>query len=109
MKSFEIIEKNITKSPNDTRQYQVIRLANDLEVLLVSDPDLKNSAASLSVPIGSMHNPDSQLGLAHYLEHMLFLGSEKIPTINAYSKFMSQNGGYTNAYTAQDAPFMVLK
>ena len=102
MKSFEVIEKSIIKSPNDTRQYQVIRLANNLEVLLVSDPDLKNSAASLSVPVGSMHNPDSQLGLAHYLEHMLFLGSERYPVINQYSKFMSQNGGYTNAYTAQE-------
>lgn len=103
MKSFQVIQQSIIKSPNDTRQYQAIRLTNDLEVLLISDPDLQNSAASLSVPIGSMHNPDSQLGLAHYLEHMLFLGSEKYPVINEYSKFMSQNGGYTNAYTAQDA------
>ena len=102
MQSFEIIKESITKSPNDTRQYQVIRLTNDLEVLLISDSDLNNSAASLSVPVGSMHNPDSQLGLAHYLEHMLFLGSKRYPTINEYSKFMSQNGGYTNAYTAQD-------
>ena len=92
----------ITQSPNDKRDYKIIRLDNKLEVLLISDPDLKNSAASLSVPIGSMHNPDSQLGLAHYLEHMLFLGSERYPVINEYSKFMSQNGGYTNAYTAQD-------
>ena len=103
MNSFEVLEQSITKSSNDTRQYQVIRLANQLQVLLISDPDLENSAASLSVPIGSMHNPENQLGLAHYLEHMLFLGSEKYPVINEYSKFMSQNGGYTNAYTAQDA------
>lgn len=103
MKSFQVIQQSIIKSPNDTRQYQAIRLANNLEVLLISDPDLQNSAASLSVPVGSMHNPDSQLGLAHYLEHMLFLGSEKYPVINEYSKFMSQNGGYTNAYTSQDA------
>lgn len=97
------MEHNMIKqSPNDKRDYKVIRLGNKLEVLLVSDPDLKNSAASLSLPIGSMHNPDSQLGLAHYLEHMLFLGSERYPVINEYSKFMSQNGGYTNAYTAQD-------
>jgi len=102
MKSFSVIQETINKSPNDNRQYQVIRLSNELEVLLISDPNLKNSAASLSVPVGSMHNPDSQLGLAHYLEHMLFLGSEKYPVINEYSKFMSQNGGYTNAYTAQD-------
>tara|TARA_R110001583_G_scaffold2382_8_gene17330 strand:- start:1999 stop:4875 length:2877 start_codon:yes stop_codon:yes gene_type:complete len=103
MKSFQVIQQSIIKSPNDTRLYQAIRLANDLEVLLISDPDLQNSAASLSVPVGSMHNPDSQLGLAHYLEHMLFLGSERYPVINEYSKFMSQNGGYTNAYTSQDA------
>ena len=103
MKNIEVINNSIIQSPNDKREYQVIRLANQLEVLLISDPDLKNSAASLSVPIGSMHNPDSQLGLAHYLEHMLFLGSKRYPVINEYSKFMSQNGGYTNAYTAQDA------
>jgi len=103
LSSVEVVETEIIKSPNDTREYQVIRLANQLEVLLVSDPDLKNSAASLSVPIGSMHNPDQQLGLAHYLEHMLFLGSERYPSINEYSKFMSQHGGYTNAYTAQES------
>ena len=102
MESFKIINTSITKSPNDPRLYQVIRLQNDLEVLLISDPDLENSAASLSVSIGSVNNPDKQLGLAHYLEHMLFLGSERYPVINEYSKFMSQHGGYTNAYTAQD-------
>jgi protease-3 len=101
--SVEILETDIIKSPNDAREYQLIRLTNKLEVLLVSDPDLKNSAASLSVPIGSMHNPDQQLGLAHYLEHMLFLGSERYPSINEYSKFMTQHGGYTNAYTAQES------
>ncbi|HEY7866145.1 MAG TPA: insulinase family protein [Psychromonas sp.] len=101
--SVEILETAIIKSPNDAREYRVIRLTNQLEVLLVSDPDLENSAASLSVPIGSMHNPDQQLGLAHYLEHMLFLGSERYPNINEYSKFMSQHGGYTNAYTAQES------
>ncbi|MEL0630955.1 insulinase family protein, partial [Psychromonas aquatilis] len=87
-KSFDIVQESINKSPYDTRQYEVIRLANSFEVLLISDPDLKNSAASLSVPIGSMHNPDSQLWLAHYLEHMLFWGSDKFPEINQYSKFM---------------------
>ncbi len=103
MPSFTPLDNHIIKSPNDTREYKVIRLSNDLEVLLVSDPDLENSSASLSVPVGSMHNPELQLGLAHYLEHMLFLGSERYPTINEYSEFMNQHGGYTNAYTSQDS------
>ena len=77
MKSFDVINTSLVQSPNDSRQYQAIRLSNALEVLLISDPSLENSAASLSVPIGSMHSPDNQLGLAHYLEHMLFLGSER--------------------------------
>jgi protease-3 len=101
--TFTINNTVITKSPNDNREYQFITLNNGLEVLLISDLDLENSAVSLSVPVGSMHNPDSQLGLAHYLEHMLFLGSERYPVINEYSKFMTQNGGYTNAYTSQDS------
>ncbi|WP_022940925.1 insulinase family protein [Psychromonas hadalis] len=100
---FKVNETTIKKSPNDDRDYQLITLSNELEVLLISDPDLENSAISLSVPVGSMHNPESQLGLAHYLEHMLFLGSERYPIINEYSKFMSQNGGYTNAYTSQES------
>ena len=100
---FEVSDTVIQKSPNDDRNYQLITLSNELDVLLISDPDLENSAVSLSVPVGSMHNPESQLGLAHYLEHMLFLGSERYPTINEYSKFMSQNGGYTNAYTSQNS------
>ncbi|MCK5818441.1 MAG: insulinase family protein [Psychromonas sp.] len=95
-------DNTIVQSPNDKRYYKVIRLKNDLQVLLISDPDLKNSAVSLSVAVGSIDNPNSQLGLAHYLEHMLFLGSKRYPVINEYSKFMSHNGGYTNAYTAQN-------
>ena len=96
------LQAQVITSPNDDRAYQVITLENQLQVLLVSDPEAKNSAATIAVPVGSMHNPDSQLGLAHYLEHMLFLGSERYPEINDYSKFMRLNGGYTNAYTAQD-------
>ncbi|PKF60889.1 peptidase M16 [Psychromonas sp. psych-6C06] len=103
MNAFTVSNQSITQSPNDTRDYQLITLSNQLDVLLISDPDIENSAVSLSVPVGSMHNPDNQLGLAHYLEHMLFLGSERYPTINEYSKFMTQNGGYTNAYTAQES------
>ncbi|MGB5443892.1 MAG: insulinase family protein [Psychromonas sp.] len=101
--ALEILPTAMIKSPNDQRQYQLIRLPNRLEVLLVSDPDLENSAAAVSLPVGSMHNPEQQLGLAHYLEHMLFLGSERYPVINEYSRFMNQHGGYTNAYTAQES------
>lgn len=50
-----------------------------MKVLLVSDPTTERSAASLSVGVGHMSDPDDVPGLAHFLEHMLFLGTEKYP------------------------------
>ena len=32
-------------------------------------------------------------GLAHFLEHMLFMGSDKYPDENEYSAFLAQHGG----------------
>lgn len=92
----------IIKSPNDDRQYAALMLANGLQVVLVSDPSLENSAASLAVGVGSAHNPKDQLGLAHYLEHMLFLGTEKFPEPDGFMKYTQANGGMTNAFTAYD-------
>lgn len=40
-----------------------------------------------------------QQGLAHYLEHMLFMGSSKYPDENEYDSFISASGGSTNAFT----------
>lgn len=52
--------------------------------------------------IGSMNDPVELPGLAHFLEHMLFLGTEKYPEENDYSKYLAENGGSSNAYTARD-------
>lgn len=71
--------ENITKSPEDDRQYRGMELANGMKVLLVSDPSTERSAASMSVGVGHMSDPDEVPGLAHFLEHMLFLGTEKYP------------------------------
>lgn len=92
----------IIKSPNDDRQYSALLLPNGLQVVLVSDPTLENSAASIAVGVGSAHDPKTQLGLAHYLEHMLFLGTEKFPEPDGFMKYTQANGGMTNAFTAYD-------
>lgn len=54
----------------------------------------------LQVSFQQTHSPLILLqGLAHYLEHMLFMGSEKFPTENEYDDYLQQNGGFCNAYT----------
>lgn len=69
----------ITKSPNDHRQYQYLQLDNGLRVLLVEDLQAQQAAASMAVNVGHFDDPASRPGMAHFLEHMLFLGTEKYP------------------------------
>ncbi|XP_054168721.1 insulin-degrading enzyme-like [Oppia nitens] len=91
---------DLIKSVEDKRQYKALILNNGLKVLLISDVETDKSAAALDVNIGSMSDPREVQGLAHFLEHMLFMGTEKYPQENDYQKFISRNGGHTNAYTS---------
>lgn len=92
----------VAKSPNDDRDYRYVVLNNHLRVLLVSDPGTDKAAASLTVLRGSYDEPPEYPGLAHFLEHMLFLGTKKYPDVDGYQHFVATHGGSSNAYTAAD-------
>ncbi|KAJ2826870.1 metalloprotease [Coemansia furcata] len=70
---YEAYTGTIEKSGNDQRQYRLIRLPNNLVALCIQDTEAKEAAASLSVNVGSNADPVELQGLAHFLEHMLFL------------------------------------
>ncbi|CAG2165740.1 unnamed protein product, partial [Oppiella nova] len=93
--------ENITKSIADKRQYKGLVLRNGLKVVLISDAEADKSAAAMDVAVGSMSDPRTVQGLAHFLEHMLFMGTKKYPKENNYQKYISSNGGDSNAYTAE--------
>ncbi|KAL6559607.1 hypothetical protein OROGR_004724 [Orobanche gracilis] len=59
----------------------------------------KKAAAAMCVGMGSFADPYEAQGLAHFLEHMLFMGSTKFPDENEYDSFLSKHGGSSNAYT----------
>lgn len=90
------------KAPNDESVYRRFVLDNGLRVLLLSDPKLNKSAGSLVVNVGQIDDPAVRPGLAHFLEHMLFLGTEKYPSESEYNNYLRSNGGFSNAYTASD-------
>lgn len=89
-------------APNDQSAYRRLVLPNGMKVLLLSDPKLNVASASVAVGVGSLADPPQRQGLAHYLEHMLFLGTEKYPVVEEFGEYLQRNGGSNNAYTARD-------
>ncbi|CDP04048.1 unnamed protein product [Coffea canephora] len=59
----------------------------------------KKAAAAMCVGMGSFADPCEAQGLAHFLEHMLFMGSTDFPDENEYDSYLSKHGGSSNAYT----------
>jgi len=94
--------ETVIQSPNDKREYEYLVLPNQLRVVLISDAEADKGAASLTVGVGTSANPAGREGLAHFLEHMLFMGTEKYPGVDEYSAFIKRHGGSTNAYTADN-------
>ncbi len=90
------------QSPNDPKDYHAVTLKNGLRVLLIHNQESNKSAAALAVNVGHFSDPKERQGMAHFLEHMLFLGTEKYPDGSEYQKFISQYGGSNNAWTATE-------
>jgi len=90
------------KSHSDNRHYRYLQLANGLEALLVHDSETDKAAAAMDVHVGHFSDPASAPGLAHFLEHMLFLGTQKYPDENSYSVYLNENGGSSNAFTSME-------
>lgn len=94
------VPEAIRKSEKDPRDYQAIKLDNGMTVLLVSDPQATKSLSALTLPVGSLENPRNQQGLAHYLEHMLLMGSRRYPQPDNLAEYLKKHGGSHNASTA---------
>lgn len=85
----------------DRRLYRHINLPNQMKVLLISDPHCHNATAALSVNVGNFDDSEVK-GIAHYCEHMLFLGTEKYQDEKEFGMFIQQHGGENNAHTGAD-------
>ncbi|KAM0526284.1 hypothetical protein ACHAPS_004017 [Verticillium nonalfalfae] len=83
----------------DDRDYRVIRLPNELEALLVHDPDTDKASAALDCNVGNFSDETDMPGMAHAVEHLLFMGTKKYPVENEYSQYLANNSGSSNAYT----------
>lgn len=78
-----------------------LTLANGLRVVLCHAPRLKRCAASLRVAAGSHDVPAEYPGLGHFLEHLLFLGTERFADDEKLMTFVQRHGGQVNASTRE--------
>jgi insulysin len=83
----------IIKSDIDTNQYRYLELNNKLKVLLISNANTKKSAAAMHLDVGSVQDPEGNVGLADLVAKSLALGTKKYPKINAYSDIVKQYAG----------------
>ena len=104
----------ITKSAEDGRNYRGLELKNGLkvlevnfcegnailsQVLLVSDPSTDKAAAAMDVHIGHMSDPPNLPGLAHFCEHMLFLGWILTFFLFQFNTYVQPNQAQRNSLT----------
>ena len=92
--------ENLERPQLDDRSYRIITLQNKLEVLLIHEAGSDKASAALDVNVGSFSDAKDMPGIAHAVEHLLFMGTEKYPEENAYNKYLTTHGGYSNAFTA---------
>ena len=74
-------------------------IVSDKEEHEDEEAGIRKAAAAMVVNVGSFSDPLCCQGTAHYLEHMLFMGTKKYPKENEYDAFLSKNGGSDNAFT----------
>lgn len=81
-------------------------LDNGVRVLLIDDKIQSSddhgdpiAYASIVMNAGSLNDPPHRQGMAHFLEHMIFMGSKKYADKSAYNQHMTSHGGYCNAFT----------
>jgi len=80
---------------------QSLILPNGLRVVLCHAPRLKRCAAALRVSAGNHDVPRDWPGLAHFLEHLFFLGTERFSAGDNLMAFVQRHGGQVNASTRE--------
>ena len=90
----------IRTGASDWRTYRPLTLPNGVTLILVNDSQSRHLAASCAVAIGASSDPRTLPGLAHFTEHMCFLGSLAHPGENEYKSYLAKHGGKSNASTS---------
>src|SRR3990172_6853391 len=89
--------------------YERTVLPNGLKVLSSSMPHVHSVSISLYVGTGSRHEREEEAGVSHFLEHLLFKGTEKRPTAKEIAETVDGLGGMLNGGTDREYTVYYIK
>jgi len=95
--AFAVARANASASPRVVE----FTLTNGLEVLVIPDHRAPVVTQMIWYKVGAADEPRGSSGVAHFLEHLMFKGTDAIPP-GQFSKIVAQNGGDDNAFTNHD-------
>ena len=90
------------QSPLHNLSFRTTTLPNGLRVVVVPQPQLHRAHVALYVRVGSRFETRETNGLSHFLEHMLYRGTERLPSAHAVNLAFEEHGGYLYASTQTD-------
>ncbi len=73
-------------NPEDSMQVYIYRLDNGITVYLTENHEVPRFYAEIAVRAGSQNDPPETTGLAHYFEHLMFKGSERLGTVDFHKE-----------------------
>src|SRR5579871_2146189 len=82
--------------------YQRTTLPNGLRLLTASMPGMRSASIAFFFTVGSRYEPYEQAGISHFIEHMLFKGTQRYPTARLISEAIEGIGGMFNGSTSKE-------
>lgn len=83
-------------------EYKKLKLSNGLNLILQPMSSIQSVAVYVAVGAGPRYETKETAGLAHFLEHMLFEGTKKLPSSKEVSRFIEKVGGISSASTSKE-------
>ena len=83
--------------------YELTTLDNGLRILTVTMSHIQSVSLGFFVGVGSRYESEPLSGISHFIEHMLFKGTERCPTALDIAEAIEGKGGMFNASTGLEA------
>lgn len=89
--------------------YKKTTLPNGLRILTIPMKNTETATVVVMVGVGSRYETEKEAGLSHFIEHMMFKGTEKRPTALDITETLDSIGGEFNAFTSVDKTMYYAK